>query len=125
MEALAHWYTANTHFGHENIMKFCDQPFSSADQMDDVLIVNMCDRVAKEDDLWIIGDFAFGPNSNDSSYLSEVFERLPGVRKHLIVGNHDGRPTLELPWDTIAPLIEMRDGPLKQSDTLCHYPMVT
>lgn len=122
---MAHWYTADTHFGHENVMKFCDRPFSSVDEMDSTLIANMCDRVGKGDDLWIIGDFAFGPKSTDSGYLLEVFKQLPGARKHLIIGNHDRRPTLELPWDTIVPLIELRDGPLKQSNTLCHYPMIT
>ena len=53
---MAHWYTADTHFGHENVMKFCDRPFSSVEEMDAVLIANMCDRVHEDDDLWIIGD---------------------------------------------------------------------
>jgi len=39
------WYTADTHFGHENVMKFCDRPFSSVEEMDATLIANMCERV--------------------------------------------------------------------------------
>ncbi|MEM8654116.1 MAG: metallophosphoesterase [Pseudomonadota bacterium] len=119
------WYTADTHFGHENVMTFCDRPFSSVEEMDAVLIENMCDRVHDDDDLWIIGDFAFGPRSKDASYLRSVFDRLPGARKHLIVGNHDREPTSSLPWDTVSPLVELRDGPIKQMNTLCHYPMIT
>lgn len=122
---MAHWYTADTHFGHENVMKFCDRPFASVEEMDATLLTNLTDRVGQEDDLWIIGDFAYGPKSEDAGYLLSIFEQLPGARKHLIVGNHDREPTLKLPWDTIAPLVELRDGPLKQANTLCHYPMIT
>ncbi|MEJ8563009.1 metallophosphoesterase [Yoonia sp. GPGPB17] len=88
------WYTADTHFGHENVLKFCGRPFSTVEEMDSVLIENMCDRVQENDDLWIIGDFAFGPRSKDASYLRSVFDQLPGARKHLIVGNHDHEPAL-------------------------------
>ena len=122
---MAHWYTADTHFGHENVVKFCDRPFSSVKQMDVALISNMRERVGHNDDLWIIGDFAFGPRATHASYLIEIFEQLPGARKHLIVGNHDLQPTLDLAWDTVTSLIELRDGPLKQANTLCHYPMIT
>jgi len=122
---MAHWYTADTHFGHENVMKFCNRPFSSVQQMDTALIANMRDQVGESDDLWIIGDFAFGPRSKDAGYLNSVFEQLPGARRHLIVGNHDLQPTLELGWDTVSPLIELRDRPLKQANTLCLYPMIT
>ncbi len=119
------WYTADTHFGHENVIKFCDRPFSSVEEMDAVLIANMCDRVCEDDDLWIVGDFAFGVRSKDAGYLQAIFDQLPGARKHLIVGNHDSELTLNLPWDTASSLVELRDGPLKQSNTLCHYPLIT
>lgn len=55
------WYTADTHFAHENVIKFCGRPFSSVEEMDAILIANMCARVREGDDLWIIGDFDFGP----------------------------------------------------------------
>lgn len=34
------YFTADTHFGHENIIRFCDRPFVSAEEMDEVLIEN-------------------------------------------------------------------------------------
>jgi len=36
-----------------------------------------------------------------------LFGQLPGARKHLIVGNHDLEPTLELQWDSISHLAEV------------------
>jgi len=32
------FFTADLHFGHENIIKHCNRPFKSADEMDAMLI---------------------------------------------------------------------------------------
>ena len=100
-------------------------PFRDAEHMDTVLIENMWKVVQSEDDLWIVGDFAFGPKAKEAIYIEGIFGQLPGARKHLIVGNHDLEPTLALPWDSVSQLAEVRDGPYKQAHTLCHYPMIT
>ena len=118
-----HWYTADTHFGHDNIIRYCDRPFNTSRDMDSKIISNFRQRISEDDDLWIVGDFAFGKKSRDKIYLEEIFEALPG-RKHLVVGNHDGPKTLELPWESVEQLVEVKDGPGKARHTLCHYPMV-
>ncbi len=122
---MTNWYTADTHFGHENVIPFCGRPFRSAGHMDTVLIENLWSKVGPDDDLWIIGDFAFGPKSKEPEYLNMLFGQLPGARKHLIIGNHDLEPTLELSWDSISHLVEVKDGPKNQAHTLCYYPMIT
>ena len=122
---MANWYTADTHFGHENVIPFCGRPFRNGGHMDTVLIANLWEKVQPEDDLWILGDFAFGPKAKEQAYLEGLFGQLPGARKHLIIGNHDLEPTLVLPWDSISHLAEVRDGPHNQAHTLCHYPMIT
>lgn len=93
--------------------------------MDATILENMWKVVGPEDELWILGDFAFGPKSNESTYLEQIFNQLPGAKQHLIIGNHDHEPTLELPWDSVSLLTELRDGPQNQLNTLCHYPMIT
>lgn len=122
---MQNWYTADTHFGHENIIPFCGRQFRHAGHMDSVLIENMWKVVQTHDDLWIIGDFAIGPKVKDPEYLHILFGQLPGARKHLVVGNHDHTPTLALPWDSVSHLAEVRDGPDGLTHTLCHYPMIT
>lgn len=67
---MTNWYTADTHFGHENVIPFCGRPFRSAGHMDTVLIENLWSKVGPEDDLWIIGDFAFGPKAKEPEYLN-------------------------------------------------------
>lgn len=29
------YFTADTHFGHCNVIRFCDRPFASAEEMDE------------------------------------------------------------------------------------------
>jgi calcineurin-like phosphoesterase family protein len=93
--------------------------------MDAALIENLWKAVQPDDDLWVVGAFAFGPKAKDASYLELLFGQLPSVRKHLVVGNHDLAPTLALPWDSVLHLAEVQDGPDGRSHTLFHYPMIT
>lgn len=122
---MAHWYTADPHFGHEAILAHAARPFRSIEHMDATLIERMWSRVGPEDDLWIVGDFAFGPKAKDEKWLLGLFGQLPGARKHLIIGNHDLALTLALPWDSITPMAEVQDTEAERPITLCHYPMIT
>ncbi|EAU44149.1 hypothetical protein [Salipiger bermudensis] len=122
---MAHWYTADLHFGHEAIIRFCKRPFRSASHMDGALLENLWSKVGPEDDLWIVGDFAWGKRSDDEAWLHGIFQQLPGARRHLVIGNHDGAATRALPWDSIGHLAQVEDAPKEPPLTLCHYPMIT
>lgn len=122
---MAHWYTADTHFGHEKVIELCGRPFRNAGHMDAVLIENLWSKVGPKDDLWIVGDFAYGPKAKEISYLEGLFGQLPGARKHLVIGNHDDELTQALPWDSIAEMSQVKDGKDGLMHTLCHYPMIT
>jgi calcineurin-like phosphoesterase family protein len=71
------WFTADTHFGHENIIKFSGRPFRSANHMDAVLIENLWAKVGPQDALWVVGDFAFGEKAKDLDWLEKIFNKLP------------------------------------------------
>ncbi len=62
--------------------------------MDGALIENLWSKVGPEDVLWIVGDFAFGPRAKDLGWLEGLLGQLPGAKKHLVVGNHDGEARL-------------------------------
>ncbi|MDE6030769.1 MAG: hydrolase, partial [Oscillospiraceae bacterium] len=78
------YYTADLHFGHDNVIKFDNRPFSSVEEMDRTIIEHWNGRVTYNDDVYIVGDFAFKNERPFTWYL----DRLKG-KKHLIVGNHD------------------------------------
>lgn len=122
---MTHWYTADTHFGHESVIPFWGRPFRHASHMDSVLIERMWEKVGPDDDLWIVGDFACGPKAQEEDWLRMLFGQIPGARQHLVVGNHDGRLTQALPWDSVSWLTEVDDPAADQPVTLCHYPMMT
>lgn len=50
------YFIADTHFGHENVIRFCSRPFSCAAEMDEALIKNWNRRVCGHDTVYIVGD---------------------------------------------------------------------
>ena len=42
------YYIADMHFGHTNVLRFDNRPFSDTAQMDDTLIQNWNERVTSE-----------------------------------------------------------------------------
>ena len=115
------FYTSDLHFGHENIIKSCGRPFSSADEMDEALIAAWNARVTRADTVYILGDLIYKAERPPEYYL----KRLKG-KKYLIVGNHDGSWLNERTrkyFQSISPFLETTDG--RHALTLCHYAMVS
>lgn len=75
---------SDTHFNHENIIKYENRPFKNVEEMNRILIKNWNNVVNKHDKIFILGDF--GLDSVGS--LTEICQQLNGY-KILILGNHD------------------------------------
>jgi calcineurin-like phosphoesterase family protein len=114
------YYTSDLHLGHYNIIKLCNRPFDSVQQMNETLITNWNARVHNDDDVYIVGDFAFRNALSAVDYLKQ----LTGI-KHLIIGNHDKRwmkqVRLSEYFESVDRMLEFNDG--KRNLVLCHYPM--
>lgn len=80
------WFTSDTHFGHENVLKFTDRPWETIWQMNDAIVDNINGRVAVDDELYILGDFSFKMTAQDAYGLRK---RIACRRIHLVPGNHD------------------------------------
>ena len=78
------YFTADHHFGHANVIKHCNRPFATAEEMDESLIQNWNATISQKDEVYILGDFTMRPASEALKYLT----RLNG-RKYFIKGNHD------------------------------------
>lgn len=81
---MAILFTADTHFGHENIISYCGRPFNSIAEHDDALVANWNSAVNKGDTVYHLGDFAFMKRDEVRSLRG----RLNGT-VHLVLGNHD------------------------------------
>ena len=77
------WFTSDHHFGHSNIIRFCNRPFNDVHEMDDALIQVWNKWVKPNDQVWHLGDFGF-----TGAVHERVLPRLTG-KKELIFGNHD------------------------------------
>ena len=78
-------FTADQHFGHENIIRFCDRPFKDVDHMNEVMVERWNAVVDEDQTVFHLGDFSYrGKNDTVPKYL----ERLNG-KIILIRGNHD------------------------------------
>ncbi|MBR0391178.1 MAG: metallophosphoesterase [Oscillospiraceae bacterium] len=115
------YYTADLHLGHENVIMFDNRPFPTIEQMDETIIANWQAQVREKDDVYILGDIAY----RSATRISEYLDKLPG-RKHLVIGNHDGRtlkdPNLrEYYFDSVEQIQTITDGGRRV--VLCHYPL--
>lgn len=113
------WYTADPHFGHANILSYCDRPFSSIEEMDAALLAMFRRMVAPEDRLIILGDFMF---RMDFERGKRLFDAIPG-HKILVVGNHDRNPTRRLGWAEVHDTLMITDAGARLY--LFHYPCIT
>lgn len=78
--------TSDTHYGHLNIIKFCDRGYADVAEMNQALIDNYNAVVGPDDWVLHVGDCTMGIKL--SKFRAEVMDRLNG-RKALVRGNHD------------------------------------
>lgn len=81
---MATWFTADLHFGHANIIGYCQRPFTDVDAMNRALVDNWNEVVAESDTVWIVGDFALGKPTETLPFATELHGH-----KILLAGNHD------------------------------------
>lgn len=116
------FFTSDTHFGHSNIIKYCQRPFNSAEHMDEALISNWNEVVSPQDIVFHLGDFCFG---SDKEWI-KILQRLNGT-KYLILGNHDLKKIANSSQiqDYFADInMQMRVVVDKQKMLLNHYPFL-
>ena len=78
------FFMGDCHFGHKNIIRYCNRPFKDVDDMTEKMIKCWNNVVGANDIVYVVGDFALcGKNK-----IIEIGQRLNG-RKRLIMGNHD------------------------------------
>lgn len=112
------FYIADTHFGHENAIRYDKRPFADTREMAEGLIDRWNKRVGEEDTVYVLGD-AFWKAGEDSV---NIFKRLNG-HKRLIRGNHDrANGPLGALWESVEPYAEIVDGGTQV--VLCHYPIL-
>jgi len=109
-----YWFTSDEHYGHKNIIKYCNRPFVDIDENDETIIANLNEVVKDNDTVIHGGDTTLANKMTAQKYI----ERLKG--KHIfIIGSHDywlGKKKPPTIWE------KKIEG---QYVVVCHYAMMT
>lgn len=76
------YYSADFHFFHDNVIRYCNRPFADVHEMNEELVARWNAVVGPEDEAWILGDVALRRDR------LEPVSRMNGI-KVLVAGNHD------------------------------------
>jgi calcineurin-like phosphoesterase family protein len=115
------YFTADTHFYHENIIRLCQRPFEDVQTMNEMLIENWNSCVTDNDEIYILGDLVYKGKGREAN---EILKALKG-KKYLIRGNHE--KYLDDPAFKTAAFEWVKDYYVlfwqKRKFVLCHYPI--
>ncbi len=78
------FFTADSHFGHNNIIKYANRPFTNVEEMNEELIKRWNSKIKSNDKVYHLGDVGLG----SANSLRDVLYKLNG-KIYLIKGNHE------------------------------------
>lgn len=81
---MNYFFSADTHYGHNNILKYDNRLFETIEQHDAELLRLHNSIVGKKDTFYFLGDFCF----RRPEYAEEILSQMNGV-KFFLWGNHD------------------------------------
>ena len=109
-----YFFTSDEHYSHSRIIKYCNRPFQSSEEMDEEIISRHNEVVRKNDIVIHSGDFAWF-----TSYppCSKIIDRLTG--NHIFLkGSHDK-------WLRNTKVHEIWEKRIDdQVVVVCHYAML-
>lgn len=113
-----YYFSSDYHIDHFNVIRFDKRPFTTVEQMNEVIIANHNAIVTNEDDFYFLGDFSF--NMQRAEYYLQRFNG----NKFFIRGNHDKDNMIKLYEKHSTYLGELKEIVIQeQRITLCHYAM--
>ena len=115
------FFTSDTHFGHNNILKYTQRPYANINEHDEGLIANWNSVVSPDSIVFHLGDVAFASPER----AAEILSQLNG-HKILILGNHDqmfyGGCEASKYFEHIIPQLSISIG--SQRIIMNHYPFL-
>jgi calcineurin-like phosphoesterase family protein len=80
------WFTSDQHFGHSNVIQFCNRPFANVEEMNEALIENHNKVIRKGDLVYVLGDMFW--RSLTLQQAMTIRARLNG-QMFYVNGNHE------------------------------------
>ncbi len=112
------FFIGDPHFGHANIIKYCDRPFATVKEMNEKIITNWKATVHSDDLVYFLGDFCL-----NAMYVP-LLRELPFGHMMFLEGNHDPLPKLKALEDPRVEFYKNREIQLEgRPFFLTHNPM--
>lgn len=84
------FFVSDTHFDHTNIIKYCDRPFRTTDEMNDHMLKMWNLYVGPDDTVYFLGDLTFGRGRRPHDYwLDQLNGSVVFIR-----GGHDTKDVM-------------------------------
>ena len=100
------FFTSDFHLGHWNIVKYCNRPFKTLEEMDSTIIGKINERVDADDLLIYLGDFCMKSSSEASEAPKKAFEyyrnQINCKNIIFIKGNHDKNNSTKTPIESLV-----------------------
>ena len=114
------FFTSDTHFCHFNIIRYCNRPWSTVEEMNKGLVERWNSKVSPDDTVFHLGDFCFAGAGEWKKWREQLNGHIILIR-----GNHDRKMSkpMEGLFDEVHTQLQLEiDG---RSVYLNHYPFLT
>ena len=122
---MKRWYTSDTHFFHENIIKLCHRPFENVHSMNGCIRRNWNEIVDPDDEVYHLGDVYLNRIKGGNASADNVNSFLGSLNghKYVVLGNHDDPNDyiLKSHFTILPPNYEVKYE--DKRIVLSHYPM--
>jgi len=113
------WFSGDLHLNHDNIIEYCNRPFTNVIEMDNTILTNFWRVLLPGDTLYVLGDLSF-----NNAHILDFFDRFSDINIIMLKGNHDGKKLASATRARNIPLYTLYDTKIEgQPITLCHYAM--
>lgn len=128
---MTHWFTADQHWEHRNIIAYCNRLFKDVDEMNYEMVRRWNDRVQPEDTVYHLGDFTLGGMQSFNRWANQLngyIHILPGSHDHIWIAESRYIPIENPRVSVVAPLVSLEFPRLGVGKyplvlVLCHYSM--
>lgn len=129
------FFTSDHHFGHANIIKYCDRPYKDVEEMDADMVLRWNSVVKEDDPVFHLGDFTLGGPEQAQKYFSQLNGKIYILSnpwhhdKRWIKEQMDQRKYYESKYhgvELLPPMVVLENSYHKNDSgciVLCHYPI--
>lgn len=120
------WFSSDWHLGHTNILRYCNRPYMSVEEMNSAILAEINKKVLPSDTLFYLGDLCMDHNFTQwESWIRQI--KCENI--YYLLGNHEPDDLQDIFNDGGCPKNIVWMGDYLQAKcggkrfVMCHYPI--